>query len=94
MKMMSWQTITCLSTKGRKSEDGDNPLMRLITEHSLRDEPKLVMGNESSTQKKRNMHKGSGIRLVRPEQNGKKNVCHRGVRVWKCSNHDEPWHRS
>jgi hypothetical protein len=52
MKTMSWQTITCLSTKGRKSEDGDNPLMRSITEHSLGDEPKHVMRNKCSALEK------------------------------------------
>jgi hypothetical protein len=43
----------CLSTEDRKSEDGENPLMRSITEHSLGDKPKYIIEKEHSTQKKR-----------------------------------------
>ena len=44
--------------------------------------------------KKRNMHKGSGIKLGRHGQNGKKNVCHSCVRMWAGFNCGESWHRS
>ena len=49
--MMSWQTITCLSLESRKSDEGENPLMRSITELSLSNEPKHD-GKECSTQAK------------------------------------------
>lgn len=38
--------------ESRKSEDGENPLMKSIREYSLSDEPKHVMGKECSTQEK------------------------------------------
>jgi hypothetical protein len=81
----------------RKSEDGENPLMRSITEHSLGDEPKHVMEKECSTQEKEKYaqrFRDETWKLGRPGQNGKKNVCHRGVRVWAFFNRGKLWLRS
>ena len=94
MKMMSWQTIRCLSTEGRKSDEGENPLMRSITEHSLCNEPKCDGKGMWHTGKREIHTKVQEWNMGDLGQNVKETVCHRGVRLWACFNSAEPWHRS